>query len=214
MSHDDFKFEPVPGLPEALPKGEVILWQGRPAVWRLAREAFKVHWVAAYFAVIAIWRVTVSTTVVPFGEAMTHAIPFLLVGLVACGILVGLAAIQSRSTIYTLTNKRVGLRIGAALTMTLNLPYVQIKNAEAALNKDGTGTIAFKLPEDVRISYLMSWPHVRPWRWRHTEPALRAIPDAAAVAKIFADAAETRLSEPQLTRSDAPGYGGATVAAE
>ncbi len=28
--HDDFAFDPLPGLPEALPAGENILWQGRP----------------------------------------------------------------------------------------------------------------------------------------------------------------------------------------
>ena len=30
MSEDDFAVEPIEGLPELLPKGEVILWQGRP----------------------------------------------------------------------------------------------------------------------------------------------------------------------------------------
>ena len=28
MSEDDFAVEPIEGLPELLPKGEVILWQG------------------------------------------------------------------------------------------------------------------------------------------------------------------------------------------
>ena len=42
MSHDDFKFEPVRGLPEALPEGEHILWQGSPVPGRLARDAVKV----------------------------------------------------------------------------------------------------------------------------------------------------------------------------
>ena len=29
MSHDDFAAEPINGLPELPPRGEVILWQGR-----------------------------------------------------------------------------------------------------------------------------------------------------------------------------------------
>ncbi len=38
--HDkDFDFDPVPGLPERLPAGEEILWQGRPEALTLAREA-------------------------------------------------------------------------------------------------------------------------------------------------------------------------------
>jgi hypothetical protein len=43
-----------------------------------------------------------------------------------------------------------------------------------------------------------------------TQPALRCIPDAARVAKILGDAAETRLNEPVLTRADA----GMVLAAE
>ena len=36
---------------------------------------------------------------------------------------------------------------------------------------------------------------------RRTQPALRAIPEAAKVATIFAEAAETRVSQPQVTRT-------------
>ena len=82
--------------------------------------------------------------------------------------------------------------------MTLNLPYVQIKNANLLLRKGGMGTIAFELMGDTRLSYLMTWPHARPWRFANTEPAFRAIPDAARVAEIFAEAAEARVHEPKI----------------
>ena len=36
--HDDFAVEPLPGLPAQPPKGEVILWQGRPQTFALARR--------------------------------------------------------------------------------------------------------------------------------------------------------------------------------
>jgi hypothetical protein len=42
---------------------------------------------------------------------------------------------------------------------------------------------------------------VRPWHFNRTQPALRAIPDAAVVAKILAEAAETRLSQPEVTNT-------------
>jgi hypothetical protein len=200
MHHDDFKFEPVPGLPEALPEGEHILWQGRPDSLRLAKDAWKLNWVLGYFALLAIWRVGVSSTTVPLNTAMGHGVPLLLAGLLAGLILYGMAVIQARSTIYTLTNKRVAMRIGAALTMTLNLPYVQIRNAELKLRKSGMGTIAFDLMGDTRLSYLMTWPHTRPWRFARTQPALRSIPQAERVAAIFAEAAETRVAEPKVTR--------------
>ncbi|MFC6640021.1 PH domain-containing protein [Sulfitobacter sp. JBTF-M27] len=200
MHHDDFKFEPVHGLPEALPEGEHILWQGRPNSLRLAKDAWKLNWVLGYFVVLCIWRVGISSTAVPLIEAMGHGVPFLIAGALAGTILYVLAIVQARSTVYTLTNKRVAMRIGAALTMTLNLPYVQIRNAELMVRKSGMGTIAFDLMGDTRLSYLMTWPHTRPWRFAKTQPAFRAIPDAARVAAIFAEAAETRVSEPQVTR--------------
>lgn len=201
MHHDDFKFEPVRGLPEALPKGEHILWQGAPAPLRLAREAWKLNWVLGYFAVLAIWRSTASYL---DGHGLTpslgHAVPLLVLGMLAAAILCGMAWVQAKATVYTLTNRRVAMRIGAALTMTLNVPYVGITNANLAKSGGGHGTIAFDVSGDgSRISYLMSWPHVRPWRFNPAQPALRAIPDAERVAAIFTEAAETRVAEPRLS---------------
>ncbi len=200
MSHDDFKFEPVRGLPEELPKDEHILWQGAPDPRRLAREALSVRWVAGYFTLLAVWRVGASSADFSFGVALLHGLPFVVSGLIACGILYGIAYVQARSTVYTLTNKRVAMRIGAALTMTLNLPYVCIGTAKLDQKPSGHGTLAFELIGDTRLSYMMTWPHVRPWRMARTQPALRCIPDAEAVARIFADAAETRISQPRIAR--------------
>ena len=200
MHHDDFKFEPVRGLPEALPEGEHILWQGSPNPLQLAKDALALKWVLGYFTLLASWRVMVSSIDVPFGTALGHGVPFLIGGVFACLILIGVATVQARSTVYTLTNKRVAMRIGAALTMTLNLPYVCIGNANASVHKSGIGTIAFEMTGQTRLSYLMTWPHVRPWYMAKTQPAFRAIPNAAHVAKMFAEAAETRVAQPQVTR--------------
>lgn len=201
MSHDDFKFEPIRGLPEALPEGEHILWQGAPSAWRLACEALKLRWIAGYFVLLAVWRVAVSTTFLPFEQAILHAAPFVLSGAVCCLLLFGIAVFQARTTVYTLTNKRVGMRIGAALSMTLNLPYTQIANATLDVRRSGHGTIAFDLLGDTRLAYLMTWPHVRPWHVARPQPALRCIPDAARIAGIFAEAAEIRTAMPQVARA-------------
>lgn len=208
---DDFNFEPVRGLPEQLPADEHILWQGAPDPWRLACEAFKLRWVAAYFILLSLWRVGVSAADFPMAQAITHGVPFVVLGLVACGVLYVLALVQARSTVYTLTNKRVAMRIGAALTMTLNLPYNWIGTAGLSLSSGGHGTLAFELIGDTRLSFLMSWPHVRPWRMARTQPALRCIPDAQEVAALFAEAAETRISRPVVTQNE-PGVD--AVAAE
>lgn len=200
MQHDDFKFEPVWGLPEELPEDEHILWQGQPNPRRLAQEAWKLNWILGYFVGLAVLRTTLSTAQVPLSEAMGHGLPFLIAGLVAALLILGMATVQARSTVYTLTNKRVCMRIGAALTMTLNLPYVCIANADAKVRASGYGTIALELLGETRLSYLMTWPHTRPWHLSRTQPALRAIPNAGYVAALFAEAAETRVSQPQVVR--------------
>ncbi len=210
--HDDFNFEPIRGLPEALPEGEYILWQGSPVPGKLAREALAIRWVAGYFALLALWRFGMSSAEVTTAQALGHIVPFVVIGALACGLLYLVAYVQARSTVYTLTNKRVGMRIGAALTMTLNLPYQWIGSAQLDLRSGGTGTLAFELIGDTRLSYILHWPHVRPWFMARTQPALRCIPDAEKVARIFAEAAETRISQPQISR--ATPTDGTAVAAE
>lgn len=197
--HDDFAMEPVPGLPEAPPKGEEVLWQGRPDTRALAREALGLNWVAGYFVALAVWRVF-AVSDGSAGSVVAIMLPYLAVGLLVCGILLGLAAIYARTTIYTITTARVAMRIGAALTVTLNLPYTQIANASLDLKRRGTGTIALETLGETRLSYLVCWPHVRPWHLSRTQPALRCIPDAARVAQMLSEAAETRVSQPVVAR--------------
>ena len=200
MSDDDLAIEPIWGLPERLPEDETILWQGQPDWWALARESLAFNWVAGYFIVLFLWRMIAASDTMPVLQAAVASSFFLVLGAVVCALLLFTAFIQARAAAYTVTNKRVTLRIGAALSMTLNLPYTWIGNARLDLRKSGSGTIAFELMGTTRFSYLLCWPHVRPWRMARTEPAFRCIPDAAKVARLIADAAETRVSEPKLTR--------------
>lgn len=205
--HDtDFDFDPVPGLPERPPADEAILWQGRPDTLALARDALGLTWVAGYFVLLALWRSIAASADLAPAKAAAVALPYLALGLVACAVIYLIALIQARSTLYTITTARVAMRIGV-LTITLNLPHRQILSASLELRRNGTGTIAFTPPEDTKLSYLVCWPHVRPWRMRHTEPALRCIPEAAHVARILAEAAEARQAIPVLTRNTAqPDY--------
>lgn len=212
MSHDDFAQEPVKGLPELPPEGEVILWQGRPDWWALTREALNIYWVIGYFLFLFAWRFIVLSDQVTLAQAISGSTPFLVLGAIVCALLILTAVTQAWATVYTITNRRVAMRIGAALTVTLNLPYTQIANATLDLRKRGTGTIALDLMGDTRLSYLVCWPHVRPWVIRRTQPALRCIPDAANVAKLLSEAAEKRVSNPVITRSAAPAQGNAVAA--
>ncbi|MGP3697378.1 photosynthetic complex putative assembly protein PuhB [Rhodobacter sp. NSM] len=201
MDHDDFKFEPIPGLPERPPVGETLLWQGRPAAFALAREAYKVNWIAGYFALIVIWRGSMGWSDGGLPMALAYGLPYAGMGVATYLLLLLGAFWQSRATIYSITTARVILRIGAALSVTLNLPFKQLDTAALDLRKSGIGTIAMKMKAPNRISKLVCWPHIRPWKWRG-EPAMRCIPDAERVARILADAAESRLSVPTISRAD------------
>lgn len=208
MSHDDFAFEPVRGLPERLPEGEHVLWQGAPDWRALAREAMLTRWLMGWFVLLAIWRgLAVGESVMGVVRA---GLPLIVVGAVAVLLLWLIAWVLAWTTVYTLTNRRVVMRIGAALQVTFNLPFKVIESADLDLKKSGTGTIALKLQEGNQMSYLVAWPHVRPWYINPTQPALRCIPDARAVAELFAEAAESQMAEPKI----APVAEMAPVAAE
>jgi hypothetical protein len=217
MSHDDFAVEPVEGLPERPPEGEQILWQGRPDWRALAIDALALKWVAGYFILLTVWRFVSVVDVMPLGQAIGAAVPTLIVGILACLALMLVAYVQARATMYTITDSRVAMRIGAALTITLNLPYKQLGNAMLDLHKRGTGTIALDTIGETQLSYLVCWPHVRPWHIKKTQPSLRSIKDAEKVAGILASAAEARVLRPEVARvmpNTSPNPNPSAVAAE
>lgn len=186
---NEYDQEPIPGLPEVPPAGERILWQGAPG-WRgLARRAFHVRKVAIYFAVIFVWFLASKLL---GGQSLAQGLVLgswlVVLALVAMGLLLLLAWVNSRATLYTLTNRRVVMRFGVAVSMTINIPYSQIGSAGLRRYEDGTGDITLSLIGRPRVSYLVLWPHVRPWRFGQVEPMLRVVPDAARVADILSGA--------------------------
>lgn len=206
MSHDedDITVEPIRGLPGHLPDGEKILWQGAPSTWALARESLALRWVIGYFLLLAALRTASLWGAEPPALALAAGMPFVFIGAGVSALLVLFAWTQARNSVYTITSERVVFRVGAAITMSVNLPYAWVESADLLLRRDGTGSIFLKTKGNAQLAYLGLWPHVRPWRMKQTEPALRAIPDAARVARILGEAAETRVNQPELTRADIP----------
>ena len=187
MSHDDF--EPVPGLPEKLPEGERMLWQGAPRWQDLAVHAFHARKVIWYFAALAAVQAGFRLGA---GEDLAVALaPFqwlLAMGLAAAAMLTGLAYLSARTTVYTVTSKRLVMRIGMALPVSLNLPFAQIDGASLRLFRNGSGDIPLKVTAKERVAYLLLWPHARPFHFAHPQPALRCIADADKVAGLLASA--------------------------
>ena len=178
MEHE---IEPIRGLPGRLPEGEAIVWQGAPEWHSLARRAFGTRIVAAYFALLALWALAGSGP----GRWVGLEIKVGL-GLVAVGLLHLLAWASARSTVYTLTNRRVVLRVGIAVPKCINLPLVLIESVDLATHGDGTGDVALTLSGSAKLGIVALWPHARPWMILRPQPMLRGIADAQGVAALVA----------------------------
>ena len=189
----EHEHEPVRGLPERLPEGERMLWQGGPDWRRIATHTLHVRAVAAYFAGVAALQAAWELANGAGAAAATGAaLGTVVAGALGCAVLVVLAAAIARTTVYTVTDKRVVMRIGVALTKALNIPYGSIASAGLRSYPDGTGDIPLQLAPPASIGYTTLWPHARPMRFSHAEPMLRGIPNAAAVARMVADGLTAR----------------------
>lgn len=192
------------GLPGPLPAGEVVLWQGRPRAAAIARRALHERWALGYFLAVCLY--TLGMGLAEGRSAKAVATSLAILGLGALAILVlarGFAYLIERTTRYTITNRRVVMRIGVALPLTLNVPFAIIAAAGVRVDPDGTGDIPLTLGGNGRISYLHLWPHARPWRIRRPEPMLRGIPEAGEVAALLARAIGERDASPAGARQPA-----------
>jgi hypothetical protein len=182
-------FEPQYGLPEALPADEKLLWQGSPLARAVALEVFHVRKLAIYFALLIALRALFlwddGAGFADIGAALLW--PLVLAALCLAGFSF-LARRTAETTVYTITSKRVVMRIGIVLNVTYNLPFKRIVAAGMHRHADGHGDIPLALQRGERIAILQLWPHARPWRLRQPEPMLRCVPDVAAVAAVLSAA--------------------------
>jgi hypothetical protein len=135
--------------------------------------------------------------------------PLAVIGL---GTLWLLAYLTARTTVYTMTNKRVVMRLGIVLTVSFNLPLKQVASADVRMLQKGFGDITLALQGSDRIAWVHLWPSVRPWRITKPEPTLRAIPNVQVVADKLREAwtqstgqaanATAPISEAQSNRRD------------
>ena len=217
----EHELEPQYGLPERLPAGEKLLWQGSPNFNAVALRIFHVRKAAIYFAALMALR---AGLVLADGGGLTEALLSLAwplpLALTALCSLVALAWMTSRTAVYTLTDKRIVMRIGIVLTLTFNIPLRSIRSAALRQTRQDSGDIVIQLAGPDHIAFLHLWPHVRPWRVARPEPMLRLVDDAAAVATLLSqawtaavDGAAPDLVRPPVYPVLAP-LGTATTAAE
>jgi Bacterial PH domain len=185
----EHELEPEFGLPEPLPRGETILWQGAPDFGEMAVRVFHLRKAVVYFVVlllaraIQLWMSDVGLV----GTLMGMLMPISL-ALIALAAIVTLAWLTARTTAYTLTDQRVVMRVGIVLTLTFNLPLKTISTASLQITDKGFGDIPLALEGGARIAWLHLWPHTRPWRVAKPEPMLRCVPEAQALAALLSKA--------------------------
>lgn len=193
----EHEIEPVPGLPEKLPEGEGILWQGGPRWWSLTNRALHLRTLSIYFALMVAWSVgTAATSGSSFSEAAIASGTSLGLAVLCLGVLVVIGRALSKAAVYTVTNRRVVLRVGVALPMTINIPFSAIEAAAVKRHADGTEDIVLTLAPEHKIAWLALWPHARPWRIKRAEPMLRAVPVTSGAAQIISRALAASASMP------------------
>jgi hypothetical protein len=194
---NEHEYEPTPGLPAHLPEGEAILWQGAPDWMTFARRAMRARVVSAYFALLMVWGVASGVSDgAAFSAVAISTARLAGLAIIAVGLLALFAWLVARTTLYTITSRRVVMRFGIALPVTLQIPYVRIDTAALHAWPNGAGDIALTLAAGERAAYLVLWPHARPWTLARAQPSLRCVPDAADVARVLGRALAASASQP------------------
>jgi len=184
----EYEFEPQFGLPERLPSDEFIVWQGAPDVAALAYSAFHFKKLALYFAVLIVACAWPALEDGGGFTAVLLAIKWIApLAIIAMATVWMLAYCTARTTVYTITNKRVVMRLGIVLTVSFNLPLMQLACADVRVLQNGYGDITLALKGADRIGWVHLWPSVRPWRIAKPEPTLRAVPNVQMVAAKLRD---------------------------
>jgi len=176
------------GMPGPLPRGERLLWQGAPTVSGILVRALHARLVALWFAVAALVSAGNAVAEGSALSALPAAAPTLAIGAGAIGLLAALAWLVHRTTVYSITDRRIVMHVGIALPITLNLPFAKVDGAGLALFSDGSGDLPVQLHAGNRVAYLQLWPHARPWHVTRPEPMMRCVPDAQRVAALLARA--------------------------
>ena len=201
---NEYEYEPIRGLPEKLPEGERIVWQGEPRWQVMAGQVFHTRILGFYFSLLIALH---------FGSRMLNG-DGLDTALLSASWQLGLAAatlailslmgyLYARSTVYTLTNRRLVIRFGVAVPMMINVPLDTVESAALRELDNGDGEIALTLIPGAKVSYWALWPNARPWHFSSVKPMLRCIAQARSVASRLAETVEAMTPETKsITRTE------------
>lgn len=202
---------PVMAPPSEIPPGERVLWVGGPDTGAMARYAL--HWrkVSVYFVLLLAWRlVAVWRDGAGADAALSATVTTALLGGCVVGALWLFARASARATQYTITEERVVIRTGVALSIAVNLPFKQVASADVRRRDGGGGDIELALVDGARAGYLVLWPNAKPFHFARTVPMLRALPAVDHVAVLLGEALRQHAGVHEV----APERGAADTAAD
>ena len=186
----------IRGMPGPMPPGERILWQGAPCWRSLAARMCHIRTVSLYWGVVVAGTAAASAYKgATLSQTLLTLAPMLIAAAAVLAILLAVAFVTARTTEYTLTNRRIVMNIGVALTATLAIPHRGIRQVAVAVNKDQTGDLPIETKPGYEVTYRRVWPHARLWHLRQAQPMLRSVPQAGALAALLARTLATAESE-------------------
>jgi hypothetical protein len=185
MNGHTHEFEPTFGFPESLPTSEKVLWQGSPCAWLIAKRIFFLPHLFFYFLMFSCLALTVNSDVLTLKDLFVKFLSYMSLGMVAIFILLAISFLISSTTMYSITDKRVVMRIGIVLNLSLNIPFSKIETAELKAYPDKSGDISLNLVPDNKIAYLHLWPHCRPWFFSSPRPRLSCLKNVEVIASCL-----------------------------
>ena len=185
MNGHTHEFEPTFGFPESLPTSEKVLWQGSPCAWLIARRIFFLPHLFFYFLIFSCLALIFNSDVLTLKDLFVKFLSYISLGMVAIFILLAISFLISSTALYSITDKRVVMRIGIVLNLSLNIPFSKIETAELKAYPDKSGDISLNLVPDNKIAYLHLWPHCRPWFFSSPRPRLSCLKDVEVIASCL-----------------------------
>ncbi len=188
VEHDG---EAAPGLPEDLPASERLLWRGTPDWKELARSRFHIAKLAVYFgAIFVVQQYLQFRDGLPVDERLANGAGFLAFAAIGLGLVALFARLTAGATVFSITNRRLVIRCGVAIPLTMNLPFSRIEKADLRETRDGFGDIRLTTEPGAKVSYVLLWPYARLFSLSGVQPVIRAVPNLAHVADTLGRALE------------------------
>lgn len=179
--------ENIKPLPGPLPEGERVLWQRSPSWQPFGRRVFQIYKIALYFLLIIGWVAISALLNGGWQDAVRSLIWTLPPALAVLLMLAFFAWLYGRTTVYTITSKRVIIQSGLAFTTAVNLPFKKLFSADMKTFSDGTGDIQLSM-SGPRILYSMIWPNNRMLSLKRPTPVLWAVQEPHQAAEILGEA--------------------------